>query len=81
MSDQTGRKWGCIVSAALFALVGVPLVGLMSMGERYCDIVKSPPCTVSWGWVQLIRLGIVAAACLSIGWAVNLALRRDNSDG
>ena len=81
MSYRPTTNWGCIISAALFAIVGLPLVGLMSLGERECDVVKSQPCWISWGWMQVNHLGVVVAICFAIGWVVNLALGRDSSDG
>ena len=75
MSYESRRNWGCIVSVTLFAIVGVPLLGLMSLGERECDVVKSHPCTIGWGWMQLVYLIAVVVACLGVGWLVNLAIR------
>lgn len=80
MSYRPTTNWGCISSATLFGFVGVPLLGLMTLGERECDIVKSHPCAISWGWMQLIHLAVVVAVCLGIGWLVNLGFRRDDAD-
>ena len=81
MSYEPKRNWGCIVAAALFAVGGVPLLALASLGERECDIVKSsPPCTISWGGMQLIYLAVVVTICLAVGWLASFLLRHLNDD-
>jgi hypothetical protein len=81
VSYEPRRNWGCIISAALFAVAGVPLLGLMSLGERECDVVKSNPCEISWGWMQLIYAVAVVAICVALGWFVTWVFRRDEDNG
>ena len=76
MQWEPQRNWGCIVAAALFATVGVPLLALMSLGERVCDTVPDNPCGISWGLMQIIYCSVVLAICLAVGWLVNRVLRR-----
>jgi hypothetical protein len=75
MSYESERNWGCIVAASLFALLGIPFLALLSLGERVCDTVRDTPCDISWGWMQIIYLTVVLAICLAIGWLVNRTIR------
>ena len=80
---QTRATWncGCIISAVLFALGGLPLLALLTIGERECDVVKSaPPCTIGWFELRLFYLAVVVAICIAVGWLANFLLRRPNDD-
>ncbi len=61
---------GCAVSSLLFAFFGVPLLILMLLGERSCDMHIGPPCAISWGWMKLINLLVVVAFCGTAGLVV-----------
>lgn len=75
MAYEPERNWGCIVAASFFALLGIPFLASLSLGERVCDTVRNVPCDVSWGWMQIIYLAVVLAICLATGWLVNRAIK------
>ena len=33
-----------------------------------------PPCTISWGALKLIALGIVICSCILVGWFTNAVI-------
>jgi hypothetical protein len=85
MSYKPSSYSGCAVSALLFVFLGIPLLALMMLGERSCDMHIGPPCTASWGWMKLLNLAVVVAICASIGGLVQLVAHirtrdRDGSD-
>lgn len=63
---------GCAVSFLIFAFLGVPLLALLMLGERSCDMHIGPPCAISWGWMKFINLVVVIAVCGLIGLIVQL---------
>lgn len=75
------RNWGCVISAVLFAIGGLPLLVLATIGERECEVVKSaPPCTIGWLELRLIYLAVVVAICLAVGWLTNMLIRHFSDD-
>ena len=75
MAYRTSKPAGCIVSIALFVLLGLPLWAVMLLGERPCDTHSRPPCAVSWGWMKLINGAVIVALCLAVGWLVSAVIR------
>ena len=80
MAYRPSNPTGCIASIALFVLLGLPLWGVLLLGERPCDTHSGPPCAIGWGWMKLITGAIIAAVCLAAGWLVAalIAVARNN---
>jgi hypothetical protein len=71
MADPPPKRVGCIISLALFIFLGLPLWGMMLLGERRCDMHIGPPCSISWELMKLINGLAIVAACLAFGWLVS----------
>jgi hypothetical protein len=73
---------GCAVATLVFIFLGVPLLAMMMLGERSCDMHIGPPCAISWGWMKLINAAVVLTICAVIGVLVAFLgrLGKDRSD-
>ena len=67
---------GCAAGALVFIFLGVPLLAMVMLGERSCDMGIGPPCEISWGWMKLIDALIIIAICACIGLLIAFLGRR-----
>ena len=61
---------GCAVGTLVFIFLGVPLLAMMMLGERSCDMHIGPPCAISWGWMKLINAAVILIICAGIGFLI-----------
>jgi hypothetical protein len=64
----------------MFVFLGVPLLAVLMLGERSCDMGIGPPCSIGWGWAKLITAILIMAICTAIGLLVAFLGRRRDRD-